>query len=220
MLMGRVTKHQRAVGLGKFYTTPGRRQLFYHVAPRYCVDNNFFGFCFNSEWRLTHRLLVLFGYLLLSDSCYFWRPKAVFQGDRAGVPPQIPSSLPCRWDNLIPLRGQQTRLWHQDNMSGTLEPQDFSCNHVGAPVGDLPLLSWSFPFKEGKWNTSRQVSHSLWTLLLVSLPHLAVSMFPWCQACQSLIHAPQTVGFLTLTWRISPLLCWRADFLKMASGQH
>lgn len=33
------------------------------------------------------------GYLLLSDSCYFWRPKAVFQGDRAGVAPQIPSSL-------------------------------------------------------------------------------------------------------------------------------
>lgn len=46
MVMGRVTKHQREVGIGKSYTTPGRWQLFYYVAPRYCVDKEFFWFLF------------------------------------------------------------------------------------------------------------------------------------------------------------------------------
>lgn len=46
MLKGRVTKPQRSVGLGKSYTTLGRWQLLYYMAPRYYVDKKFFGFLF------------------------------------------------------------------------------------------------------------------------------------------------------------------------------
>lgn len=151
---------------------------------------------------LLHRLLVLFGYLHLSDSRSFLRPEP---GVKARLLLQVVAAasmrggasvgallLPlCRWTRWVPVVGEETRLSDQHIPSGPFAATTRNVTPGGATGGKSAVAFLALLLKEG-----RCLLHPGQLLIPLTLPgslHLAPS-----SGCQSLKRSLWMAGITVI----------------------